>query len=51
MQTVIIEIDWESDESISRAEKEKLELENRGFKRANSFGGMRFTRLIMIRGD
>jgi len=51
MQQVIIEIDWDSDESITRAEEEKLKLENKGFKRINSFGGMRFTRLIMARED
>ena len=47
MKTIKIEIDYNNLDSIEQAEKNKTRLENKGYKVINTFGGMRFTALIM----
>ena len=47
MKTIKIEIDYNNLDSIKQAEKTKTRLENKGYKVINTFGGMRFTALIM----
>jgi hypothetical protein len=47
MKTIKIEIDYNNLDSIEQAEKTKTRLENKGYKVINTFGGMRFTALIM----
>ena len=47
MKTIKIEIDYNNLDSIEQAEKTKTSLENKGYKVINTFGGMRFTALIM----
>jgi len=47
MQTIKIEIDYNNIDSIENAERTKTRLENKGYKLINTFGGMRFTALIM----
>ena len=47
MKTIKIDIDYNNIDSIEQAEKTKTRLENKGYKVINTFGGMRFTALIM----
>jgi len=47
MKTIKIEIDYNNLDSIEQAEKTKTSLENKGYRVINTFGGMRFTALIM----
>ena len=49
MQTIKIEIDYNNIDSIENAERTKTRLENKGYKLINTFGGMRFTALIMAK--
>ena len=51
MKTIKIEIDYNNIDSIKQAEKTKTRLENKGYKVINTFGGMRFTALIMGKQD
>ena len=51
MKTIKIEIDYNNLDSIEQAEKTKTSLENKGYKVINTFGGMRFTALIMGKQD
>jgi len=51
MKTIKIEIDYNNLDSIEQAEKTKTRLENKGYKVINTFGGMRFTALIMGKQD
>ena len=50
MKTIKIDIDYNNLDSIKQAEKTKTRLENKGYKVINTFGGMRFTALIMGKG-
>lgn len=47
MKTIKIEIDYGNIDSVNQAEKTKFDLECQGYKLVNSFGGGRFTALIM----
>jgi len=49
MKTIKIEIDYNNIDSIENAERTKTRLENKGYKLINTFGGMRFTALIMAK--
>ena len=48
MKTVTININWDNLDSIKQAEKQKLALENKGYKLINQFGGLHSS--VMIYG-
>ncbi len=47
MKTVNLNIDYNSVDSIKIAERNKEELVDKGYKLVNTYGGMRFTTLVM----
>ena len=47
MKTVNLNIDYNSVDSIKIAERNKEDLENKGYKVVNTFGCMRFTTLVL----
>ena len=48
MRTVEITVNWNNEDSIKKAEKTKLSLENKGYTLINHFGGINSS--VMIYG-
>lgn len=48
MKTITLNIDWNNEDSIKLAEKQKAQLENKGYTLINSFGGVNHS--VMIYG-
>jgi hypothetical protein len=46
--TITIHVNWNCLQSIKQAEKDKLNLENKGYTQINSFGGLNETSFIYV---